>query len=78
MAHFRVEAVLDNTTKLYSFEACCSSRGNETVGAHQTPLSHEEQAFEHFERKCSRRHSPDKEPAKELKPNDDGYRPFRC
>ena len=69
MAHFRVEAVLDNTTKLYSLEAYYPAEATTPFVRTKPRFRTEEQAFEHFKRKCSRRHSPDKEPAKELKPN---------
>jgi hypothetical protein len=69
MAHFRVEAVLDNTTKLYSLEAYYPAEATKPFVRTKPRFRTEEQAFEHFKRKCSRRHFSDKEPAKDLKPN---------
>ena len=69
MAHFRVEAVLDNTTKLFSLEAYYPAEATKPFVRTKPRFRTEEQAFEHFKRKCSRRHFSDKETAKGLKPN---------
>ena len=54
MAHFRVEAVLDNTTKLYSLEAYYPAEVTKPFVRTKPRFRTEEQAFEHFKRKCSR------------------------
>ena len=78
MAHFRVEAVLDNTTKLYSLEAYYPAEATKPFVRTKPRFRTEEQAFEHFKRKCSRRHSLGQGTRQRAKAKLGHYRPFRC
>ncbi len=68
MAHFRLEAVLDSVSNLYSLKGYYPAEST-TPFVTTLPRFHtEEEAFNRFKTAFNRAF-PDKEPARDLKPN---------
>ena len=68
MAQFRLEAVLDDTTGLYSLEAYYPAEATEPFVRTKPRFREEDEVYEHFKQKFSEAF-PDKELAKAEKPN---------
>jgi hypothetical protein len=68
MAHFRLEAVLDDETGLYSLEAYYPAEAIQPFTRTRPRFRSEREAFEFAKEKFSEAF-PDKPPARDLKPN---------
>jgi hypothetical protein len=68
VAHFRLEAILDNMTGLYLLEAYYPPEATEPFAGTEPWFRTEDEVYGHFKEKFSEVF-PDKELATELKPN---------
>jgi len=68
MAHWRLEAVLNNLTNLYSLEAFYPADSTTPLMRTKPRFSSEQEAYDYFKERFSEAF-PDKESAKDLKPN---------
>ena len=77
MAHFRVEAVLDNTTKLYSLEAYYPAEATKPF-VNQSPLSHRRTGIRAFQKEMFSEAFSGQGTRQRAKAKLGHYRPFRC